>query len=328
MVVFRTLVLSIFILSISLATIQCSDAQSNKKSRLHITVSTYSVYELVNELIQDVPGITLELLVPGNKGCSHNYVLTPQNMMTLNTSELLVLNGFGMEMFITDKVLSQYPKLDVVEGSAGIPDSLVHYEGIDQALSESHSDHHDHLGHKEGEIKRANAHYLLSPMERLYSAQSIGKALMRIDTLYTNNYQTNLDSIQQRHVALNTIERVSGAKPFSVITQDALFAYLLPHLNITIVGTLHAHDGARPTLSELKVLIDQLKGQTVNALFVEKEMPSEVLETLSREVSVPAIQWESTPQTISQNEVLGYYKRYARNMKRLNEVIVITEEAH
>ncbi|MGL1900869.1 MAG: zinc ABC transporter substrate-binding protein [Fibrobacterales bacterium] len=325
MVAFRALILTIITLLFSLVVLQCSDTQSNKNSRLHITVSTYSVYELVNELVQGVPGVSLELLAPGNKGCSHNYVLTPQNMMTLNNSRLLVLNGLGMEAFITEKILSQYPKLFVIVGAAGVPDSLVLYSDSENTELSGLHENHDHHEHEEG-VHQANPHYLLSPLERLYGAQSVGEALMHIDTNYTKHYQTNLDSIRQRHKALSTIERVSRTESFRVITQDALFAYLLPQLNIASVGTLHAHDGARPTLAELKVLVEQLKGQVVDALFVENEMSPEVLETLSREVSVPVVLWESTPNALAQTDVLGYYKRHARNMKRLNEVVISTEK--
>ena len=65
-----------------------------------ILASTFPMYQIVRNITQGVDGVEVELMIPAQMGCPHDYALTPQDMTKLARAEVLVINGLGLEEFL------------------------------------------------------------------------------------------------------------------------------------------------------------------------------------------------------------------------------------
>lgn len=127
-----------------------SVAQVEQEDRLSITTSFYPIYLLAKEITADVEGVALSNMAQPQSGCLHDYTLSTKDMNVLAESNVLLLNGGGMEHFLEDAI-ETFPELMVVDTSVGI-----------SLLSETH-DHDSEEEQGEEEPHGGNAHLWLSP---------------------------------------------------------------------------------------------------------------------------------------------------------------------
>ena len=81
---------------------------------LTVVTSFYPMYIATLNIVDGVKGVRLENLSEPQTGCLHDFQLTPEDMKLLSTADVFVINGGGIESFMSD-VAKAYPKLDVVE---------------------------------------------------------------------------------------------------------------------------------------------------------------------------------------------------------------------
>ena len=101
----------ILALTLSLLT-SCSNKNKNISQKngtgentVKITATFYPLYIMLMNLTENVSGTEIAMLAPSNTGCLHDYTLSTRDMKKINSSDIIVVNGAGMEDFI-DKILS------------------------------------------------------------------------------------------------------------------------------------------------------------------------------------------------------------------------------
>ena len=65
-----------------------------------------------------IPGVSVQNFTQPTTGCWHDYSVSPDDMKKLVGADLLVINGAGMESFLTN-IIKQYPKMKLVDLSEG-----------------------------------------------------------------------------------------------------------------------------------------------------------------------------------------------------------------
>lgn len=105
-----------------------------KDEDLLVVTSFYPMYVAAENVIGDVEGVTLENLSEPQTGCLHDYQLTAADMKLLSKADVFIVNGGGIESFLSD-VAESYPDLKIVQACDGI-DLLESAEGT----GESHND--------------------------------------------------------------------------------------------------------------------------------------------------------------------------------------------
>lgn len=105
-----------------------------KDEDLLVVTSFYPMYVAAENVIDDVEGVTLENLSEPQTGCLHDYQLTAADMKLLSKADVFIVNGGGIESFLSD-VAESYPDLKIVQACDGI-DLLESAEGT----GESHND--------------------------------------------------------------------------------------------------------------------------------------------------------------------------------------------
>ena len=133
-----------------------------QKIQTKLMTSFYPMYIATLNIVDGVEGVRLENLSEPQTGCLHDFQLTPEDMKLLSTADVFVINGGGIESFMSD-VAKAYPKLDVVEACGDVAllsedDADSDHDHDHEADAESDSAHdHDH-----GEIMQMQKHMMQS----------------------------------------------------------------------------------------------------------------------------------------------------------------------
>ena len=146
-----------------------SNASGNTKNTdeaddmLTVVTSFYPMYIATLNIVDGVEGVRLENLSEPQTGCLHDFQLTPEDMKLLSTADVFVINGGGIESFMSD-VAKAYPKLDVVEACEDVAllsedDADSEHDHDHEADAESDSDHdHDHDADAESDSDHDHDH--------------------------------------------------------------------------------------------------------------------------------------------------------------------------
>lgn len=85
-----------------------SNASGNTKNTdeaddmLTVVTSFYPMYIATLNIVDGVEGVRLENLSEPQTGCLHDFQLTPEDMKLLSTADVFVINGGGIESFMSD----------------------------------------------------------------------------------------------------------------------------------------------------------------------------------------------------------------------------------
>ena len=146
-----------------------SNASGNTKNTdeaddiLTVVTSFYPMYIAALNIVDGVEGVRLENLSEPQTGCLHDFQLTPEDMKLLSTADIFVINGGGIESFMSD-VAKAYPKLDVVEACEDVAllsedDADSDHDHDHDADAESDSGHdHDHDADAESDSDHDHDH--------------------------------------------------------------------------------------------------------------------------------------------------------------------------
>ena len=132
-----------------------------KGGNLLVVTSFYPMYVATENVIGDVEGVTLENLSEPQTGCLHDYQLTAADMKLLSKADVFIVNGGGIESFLSD-VAESYPDLKIVQACDRI-DLLESAEGTEESdsndsSSDTGADSDEHLNENEDAHVEDNAH--------------------------------------------------------------------------------------------------------------------------------------------------------------------------
>lgn len=130
-----------------------------------ILATTFPIYQIVRNIIQGRDGIKVDLMLPSQMGCPHDYALTPQDMQKLTKADILVVNGLGMEEFLGASLKHANPNILIIDSSIGIQETLPYSEvrhhdpdhGHRYAETEHQAERHQHGLHDEYPFEWAGA---------------------------------------------------------------------------------------------------------------------------------------------------------------------------
>ena len=170
-----------------------------------VVTSFYPIYLFALNLTQGIDGITIRNLAAPNTGCLHDYQLSTGDMKVLNKADVFLINGAGMESYLT-RVMDTFPKLPVVDASAGI--TLLTEDGMDEYVDDHDHDHEDedaddHGHHHAGE---ANAHIWLDAQNAIQMVDNLADGLISAMPQYEAQIEQNRADYVSRLTALDAEE--------------------------------------------------------------------------------------------------------------------------
>ena len=255
-----------------------SNASGNTKNTdeaddmLTVVTSFYPMYIATLNIVDGVKGVRLENLSEPQTGCLHDFQLTPEDMKLLSTADVFVINGGGIESFMSD-VAKAYPKLDVVEACEDV--ALLSEDDADsdhdhdheadaesdsdqvpdhEAYAESASSHdHDHLDE--------TAHAWMSVPRYRTMVQTIASRLAEKDAKHADEYYANAKAYDAKLAVLE--EKINSIKSLTngqnIIIFHEAYAYVADDFSMNACYLLDLDEERSVSAGEIKQVIGAIK---------------------------------------------------------------------
>ena len=94
----------------------CGPAPAKKEGTFRIVTSFYPIYIDAANIAQGIDGVEVINMTKPQTGCLHDYQLTTEDMKTLETADVFIINGLGMESFM-EKAMGTKKDLKVIDAS-------------------------------------------------------------------------------------------------------------------------------------------------------------------------------------------------------------------
>lgn len=282
-----------------------SDSEKNTDEAddiLTVVTSFYPMYIATLNIVDGVEGVRLENLSEPQTGCLHDFQLTPEDMKLLSTADVFVINGGGIESFMSD-VAKAYPKLDVVEACEDVAllsedDADSDHDHDHDADTESDSDHdHDYEADAESDSAHdhdhgdENAHAWMSVPRYRTMVQTIASRLAEKDAKHADEYYANAKAYDAKLAVLE--EKINSLKSLTngqnIIIFHEAYAYVADDFSMNACYLLDLDEERSVSAGEIKQVIGAIKDGGVSVILAEELYGKSMGDTVSRETDVHVI---------------------------------------
>lgn len=269
-------------------------AENVKKT---VTATFYPLYVALINVTRDVEGVSVHCMAPPQAGCLHDYQMTTADRRLLEDSDVVVINGAGLEGFL-DALLPNL-EADVIDTSKGI------------ALLED-------------EEHGVNAHIWVSVQGMIRQVENIVSGLAAADPDHAEQYRANGAAYTQRLEALyeEMKEALTPCEGMPIVTFHEAFDYFAEAFGLRVVAVVQSDHNTAPSGRELAALAEAIRAEHVRALFAEPQYEDVSVDILSRETGVPvylldpAVSGEAEPEDYD-----AYIRIMRRNAEALKEAL-------
>ena len=297
----RTLLMSaIAVIALSLAAPVA--AQSKQPMRV---VATFSI---LGDMVERIGGehVSVTTLV-GPDGDAHVYQPTPAAARAVSEAQILVVNGLDFEGWL-DRLIdaSDFDGLRVVATKGIEPIAFEegedHHEGDDHAEhghGDGHNDHAEEAGHDHDHEEHAEAghdqhhHGAFDP----HAWQSLGNAVAYVDNITAALAQADpanaAEFYQNRAAYVAEIEALDAeirgivaslpADRRKIVTSHDAFQYFGRDYGLTFLAPQGLSTESEASAQDVARLIEQMREESISAVFVENITDSRLLEQIANE---------------------------------------------
>ena len=246
----------------------CStESGSGGKLKVVTTVSP------ITSIVENISGGRIELIGVVPEGVnSHIFEPQPSLAKLMSDADLIIANGLFLEQ----------PTLQLAEANKK-EDTPILLLG-DRAISRDQWQFDFSFPESEG---NPNPHLWPDPNLGLKYAELAQAELAALDPDGAAYYKENLEAFRVRVNAMDAAIRESvatiPAENRSLVTYHDSWAYFALSYGLEVIGAVQPSDFAEPSVREVAEIIDQIKEQSLPAVFGSEEFPSAVLEIIARE---------------------------------------------
>ena len=287
---------------------EMSDASDSAKNTdeaddmLTVVTSFYPMYIATLNIVDGVKGVRLENLSEPQTGCLHDFQLTPEDMKLLSTADVFVINGGGIESFMSD-VAKAYPKLDVVEACEDVAllsedDADSDHDHDHDADAESDSDHdHDHEADAESDSAHdhdhgdENAHAWMSVPRYRTMVKTIASHLAQKDEAHAEEYYANAEKYDAKLAKLekeqDSLKSLTAGQ--NIVIFHEAYAYVADDFSMNACYLLDLDEERSVSAGEIKQVISAIKDDGVSVILAEELYGKSMGDTVSRETDVHVV---------------------------------------
>jgi ABC-type Zn uptake system ZnuABC Zn-binding protein ZnuA len=233
-----------------------------------IVCTFFPLYIFTKNVVGNQPGLSVELLLPPELGCPHDYALTPGDVKKIFMADLVIVNGLGMETFLSSPEWERIKKVKIVEAAKG--GEAIHFHTGDE------QDKHHIL---------FNPHLFASPRRAEVYIRNIEKSLSLADPsnrIYKKNAGEFIARLEK--LGLDLKEVVKGAPNKKVVLFHESLEYLLLDAGLDIINIVKPE--RELSVRETIRLIQQIKKSRPVAIFSDSQYRVKVAKMISDETGV------------------------------------------
>ena len=266
-----------------------------EKHQLKVLASFYPLYEFTK--IIGGERIDVSVIIPSGIE-PHDWEPTIQDLQKIKNADMIVINGAGLEPWIT-KLVSVNPDILIVDTSAGI------------SLLEKNN-------HVFNNKIQNDPHIWLDPVLAKKQIQNIVDDLIRIDPQNADYYQENANAYNTKLILLDNKIRnelsICVKKDFLAF-HDA-FSYFANEYDLNQNTIIGVNPSEEPTAVTLQQIIQKAQDLDLHVIFTEEAVNPRVSEVIADEIGAKVL-------TLSPIEIYeknsDYIKRMEQNLSNLKE---------
>ncbi len=280
---------------------------------LKVLTSFVPVYSLTANVAGDLAEV--ENLLPGNVD-PHDYQLGPRDLAKLQSADVLVINGLGMEdwlLKVLRSVRGQHQPV-VVELADGLGTNQLIYDA-DAAWAQSSGIR------SSGGKGYPNPHIWLDPRLAEHGVTNISEALQKADPGNAAGYARNAAAYVGRLRALDADMKAScdKFKQRDLVSDHNAFAYLARRYGLNVVGVVQEVDEVPPSPRQLGRLEDTIKKDGIKVLFTSPPVPSREARLVASDTGI-AVATLNTLE-VGPLEAATYENEMRENLKILEQYL-------
>ena len=219
-------------------------------------------FSILGDMVAQVGGEDIELTtLIGTDSDPHAFSPTPAHAALLSKANLVIINGLGFEGWLARLVDSSGYKGEVIAAS----------RGVTPIYNNTNADFHAWQDAANGKIYIAN----------------IRDALIKIDAAHAPAYTQRAKAAMDKISALDSWikKEISSIPPENrkVMSTHNSFAYYAHAYGIRFIAPIGISTDSEPSAADIARLVDQLRAQHLQAIFIENISANRLGEQLSRD---------------------------------------------
>jgi ABC-type Zn uptake system ZnuABC Zn-binding protein ZnuA len=256
----------------------CGPAATQPATGSSATPKVLAVETFLAEIAQNVAGerLKVESLIPLGLD-PHAFEPTPQDVLKVAGSQVLIVNGAGFETWLTKTLENAGGQRRVVEASSGL---------TSRSLQPGEQPDPDHVG---------DPHFWLDPTKVAKYVENIRDGLMAADPagaeVYTRNAAAYLIKLNDLDAWIKTQVAQIPVERRLLVTNHESFGYFADRYGFKLVGAIvpSVSTEASPSAQQLAQLVDQIKASGAPAVFLETGASPQLAEQISAETGVKVV---------------------------------------
>lgn len=229
-----------------------------------VVATTLPVYDFSVALCENT-GISVSRLVTEQVSCLHDYTIQVSQMRSVESAQVVVQNGAGLEAFLED----------ILANTNGVIDASI---DIETACGDTHEGHHH----------EHDPHIWLSPTNAKQMCKTICAGLTAQFPAHRAQFETNL---QQLLLQLDNLQAYGEATLKDLSCRDLItfhdgFAYFADSFDLHILKAVEEESGSEASANELTVLAELVNANRLPAIFTEENGSTASAEIIARETGI------------------------------------------
>jgi len=270
------------------------DSDNNKNSidvsKVEKSSVVASFYPLAF-MAEEIGGELVEVKNLAGSVSSHKYQLTPQDLVSLNEADLVLVQGVNLEPWSDDMTHELSEKgvltLKVTEGLSLYKSGQHNEHNNENAHRDGHDEHEEEASHDEHNDGAFDPHTWLDPVLAQQMVDNISKAMQEMRPADAEVFQNNADTLKARLQALNIsfTQSLSSCEQTEVIVSHDAYGYLARRYGF------HTHAIAGLSVADepsAKILIN-LKSEAqegITHILIEENSVRKFADTLTNETGL------------------------------------------
>ena len=243
-------------------------------NKLSAYTSFYTMYDFTSKIAGDKATVT-NLVPTGTE--PHDWEPSAVDITGLETADIFIYNGAGMEHWVQDVLASlQNKDLISVETSNGI--TLLEGHGHEDEEEEEHEDEDE--DHEEEEW---DPHVWLSPLNAKKQMEAIKDAFVRADPENKAYYEANYTKYAAEFDTLDKEfkDTLSPLPNKDIIVAHQAFGYLCSAYGLNQVPVEGLSPDSEPAPARVAEIIQFAKEHEIKVIFFEELVSSKVADTIA-----------------------------------------------
>ena len=263
-----------------------------------ILVTFYPIYQFTKAIGKEKIDVSI-IIPPGIE--PHDWEPTIQDIQKMKDADMIVINGAGLESWIT-KITSINPNVMIVDTSSDIPLLEKNSNGLDK-------------------IAKKDPHIWLDPVLAKKQVQNIADGLIKLDPQNANYYQQNANDYKAKLDILdNEIKTdLSTCDKKDFLSFHDAFSYFSKEYGLhqhTIVGGLDPE--TEPTAPALQQITKDAQSLGLNVIFTEEAANPRVSQVIADEIHGKVLVLSPLEVT---NKNIDYISKMEQNLSNLKEAL-------